>query len=139
MCAAGPKDTGDPEDLAAMKREGNGPWLQRTDFENRLAASSGRTREQIPDRLTDHQRHDVVVRRRCGVSSPGVSAIAKDDEAIGNGLHFFNEMRNVDDGVSLRFQVPQEIEQVFDISSPEAAGRLVEHEYPAANRDRTGN
>src|SRR3954468_21672324 len=101
MCAAGSKDTGDPEDLAAMKRERNGPWLQRADFENRLAANSGRTGKQIPDRLADHQRHDVVVRRRRGVPSPGISAVAKDDEPIGNGLHFFNEMRNVDDGVSL--------------------------------------
>src|SRR4051812_7255901 len=134
MCAAGSQNTGDPEDLAAMKRKRNGPSLQRTDFEDRLAANSGRTGKQIPDRLTDHQCHDVVVRCRRGVSSPGVSAVAKDDESIGNGLHFFNEMRNVDDGVSLCFQVPQQIEQMFDVSSPEAARRFVEYEYPAANR-----
>ena len=48
-------------------------------------------------------------------------------------------MRNVDDGVPLRLQAAQQREETLHVSAPEAARRLVEHQHPAADRERAGD
>ena len=95
-----------------------------------------RTRKQIVNRLSDHQRDDVVVRCRGRGAAAGIAAVSKHDEPIGNGLHFLDEVRDVDDGVPLRLQMTQELEQVLDIGAPETAGRFVEHQHAASDGNR---
>src|SRR5206468_6856473 len=82
---------------------------------------------------------DVVVRRRGGGASAGVTAIPKHDESVGDALDFLDEVRNVYDGMALRLEMTQQIEQVLDIGAPEAARRFVEDQHAAAHRNRTRN
>src|SRR5678815_2910795 len=122
-----------------MQGERRGSWLESAHLENRLASASRRTWKQVIDRLPDHQRDDVVVRgRRRGVS-PRVAAVSKHDESIGNGLHLFNEVRDIDDGVTLRLEMAKQIKQVLDVRTTETAGRFVEHQHSRSNGDRAGD
>ena len=93
-------------------------------------------REQIRGRRAHHQRHDGVGGGRRGRAGADIAAVAQDDEAIGDGLHFLDEVRDVDDRLPLRPQPPQQREEVFDVGAAEAARRLVEDEHAAADRQR---
>ena len=59
----------------------------------------------------DHHLDDRRRRRVRRGAAAGVPSVAQDDEAIGDRLHLFDEMRDVDDRVALRLQPAKQREQ----------------------------
>ena len=68
-----------------------------------------------------------------------MTTIAQHDEAIGDRLHFLDEMRDIDDRQPLLFQASDQFEQAAGIVAPQAARRLVEHEHAAPRREGPRN
>ncbi len=62
-------------------------------------------------------------------------AVADDDDPVGDGLYFFDEVRDVDDGVAGASQLGDEREEPARVGLRQAAGRFVEHEDPAADSE----
>ena len=65
-----------------------------------------------------------------------VAAVAQHDEPVRHFLHFFDEVRDVDDGVALRLEAADQFEQAPHVVAAEAARRLVEDQHAAADGER---
>ncbi len=133
--AAGPQQTGNAENLAAMQRERGRAQpvrLEAVEPQQRFADSARRARIQILERTSDHQADDLIAARGGGRPLAGITSIAQHDEAIGHLRHLFDEVRDVHDGQPLLLEPADQIEQLPHVAVREAARRLVEHEHAAA-------
>ncbi len=93
-----------------MERERRARWTEVTHLENRRAAPAGRPWIERVDRSPDHEANDVGRREIGGRPASRNRPVAEDDDPVGDGLHFFDEVRDVDDGVAGAFQLGDERE-----------------------------
>ncbi len=102
--AASADEPGDSEDLAAVKLEGSGGGLLETgncvEIENDGAGLPGRAGVELFDGSADHHFDHFAGSRGGGIAAAAGFAIAQNGEAIADGADLFEEMGNVDDGVS---------------------------------------
>ena len=75
----------------------------------------------------DHERDDFLVRCPACHTTADSFTITQDGEAIRDGLHFFEKMRDVDDGDVLGLELSDEGEQFFNILRRERTRWLIQH------------
>ena len=88
-------------------------------------------RIEIVDGAPDHQADD---RGALGGVRRGRScdtAVTQHDDPIGDLFHFFDEMRDVDDGVALALQLRDDVEEPSRVFAAQAAGRFVQDQHAA--------
>ena len=68
-----------------------------------------------------------------------VLAVAEDRVALGDGLHLFEEVADVDDRDPLRLQPADHLEQPRGVVLGERAGRLVEDDHPGLGDQAPGD
>ncbi len=131
--AAGTEQPRNPEDLAAVERERRGGWTEVTHLEDGRAAAARRPWVECLDGPADHEANDVGRGELGGCSAARNLAVADDHDPVGDGLYFFDEVRDVDDGVAGASQLGDEREEPARVGLRQAARRFVEHEYSAAD------
>src|SRR6185436_12448462 len=130
-------EAGDTEHLSAAQREPDFSAADPLDLDDRLSRMALRAREEVLHAAADHEGHDLLARRARGGAAARVPSIAQHDEAIGHLLHLFDEVRDVDDGVTVRLEPAHEIEQAPHVRAAQAARGLVEDEDARADGERT--
>src|SRR5262245_17017375 len=71
------------------------------------------------------------------VTHPGISSVAEDDEPVRDVLYFVDEMRNVNDGMSLLFQTANDLEQLLNISTADSARRFIQNQDTTSDGQRS--
>src|SRR5947209_6317099 len=103
-----------------MQRERRRTGYEILDRQDLVAARARTPRIQIVERASDHHPDDVAGARPRGDTLARVAAVAQDDETIRHLLHLFDEMRDVDDGVTLALQPVEQIEERSHVAVGEA-------------------
>ena len=136
---AGADEPGDPEHLAAVECQAGGARAERVHFEDRFSSLPRRARIEILDVASDHHADDLLRRKISRCTGSRDASIPQHDNAIGDFLHFLDEVRDVDDRVTLFPEAADQIEQPSRIVARQRARGLVEHEHTASDRERTGD
>ena len=95
---AGAEQAGDADDFSAMQRQRPGSRTEVVDVENRFAVGPRGVWIERFDRSADHQPHDLLSVQLRGGAAPDDAAVAKHNDAVGDFLHLFDEVGDVDDG-----------------------------------------
>jgi len=136
FAAAGTDEAGDAEDLTTAEFDGSGGGFLRAgeiaDLEDGFARSADGASVEFVDLASDHELGELGGRGVGGAAGGDADAIAEDGVAIGERLHFLEEVGDVDDGFALIAEVADEGEEFFRIRLTETAGGLVEDENAAA-------
>ncbi len=136
MRPAGADQTGNPDHLAAAQRQRFRSRRQILDADDDITRGPRTPPIQILEAATHHQADDGLAGRFRRDAAARVAAVSQYHEAIGNRLHFFDEVRDVDDGQAARLEASEQIEQRAHVGVTEAARRLVEDEDAAPHRER---
>ncbi len=111
------------------------PGCRSSQLEQHVAGGPGAVRIQIRHLPPDHHLHDRLgaqLRRRPAADVPPV---AQHDDAVGDGLHLLDEVRDVDDRQALCLQPANQPEQPLHVVVRQAARRFVEHDDARAAGD----
>ena len=80
-----------------------------------------------------------MVRNVCSHSGTDASSVAQDCKPVRYFTYLLEEMRYVDDGMSISFEFPDEREKICYILRSKAACRFIENQDLGSNRYRPGD
>src|SRR5439155_18057849 len=124
--AAGPHHTGDAEYFALAKFQRRLARLgfagQIVDAKDHFAGLALRSGVKVVDGAADHQRDDLPRRGRRRWAAADALAVAQNGEAVADLLYFFQEVGDVDDGVTVGLELADQGEEVVDVARRQAAG-----------------
>src|SRR6185312_13855207 len=87
-------------------------------------------REQLLQRPSNHQADHLLGTSRTNVKGVYVTTVAKDGDAIGDGVHLMHPMRDEQDRHASALQLAQNAKHGFDQLIRQRRGRFIENQEP---------
>ena len=145
--AAGPEESGEPDDLACVQSEierlHDPPSSESLGDQNRLILDRrGGARRvlfgafELP---SQHQRNHFRPRQLGDRSAADEAAVAQDRDTVRDFVNLIDEMGDEDNRDAMSLEVPDDLEQERDLVGVEARRRLVEHQHPCVVLERPGD
>src|SRR5262245_28205028 len=110
-----------------------------SNIENWFARLSSRSRIKFVHRPADHHLDDLFARCRSNIAASGIPAIAKNGKSIRYIFHLIDEMRNIDHGVSVSPEPPDDFKKPLAVGPLDAVGWFVQNRKRAADGNSPRN